>query len=133
MLQPGERRFPLEYQCAMVNKRKLKEILARQGASPRRSRQCQLREVYQCRRCRTLLATEAVQEAHPYWRARGSCSTCEGCIYHDDCLEVAVTSSNSSRLQGRISVLGRENTAIVEPNPPVDLACHDAAMSVPAG
>ena len=87
-----EQGFPPEIRAGLDELRELRELLARQGASPKRHRQATIIQVYACSQCHSLLHREVVEkEENPF----NQCPLCRQSLREYNLVRAAVRNDGS--------------------------------------
>ena len=94
-----EEEFPPEIREKRELGRKLRELLQKQGASPRRRREATIILVYACRQCHNLLHQEMVR---PHSNGYRACPVCRQSLRDDNLTAVAVRNDGSREPLGSV-------------------------------
>ena len=94
-----EQGFPPEIRAGLDELQELRELLTRQGASPRRHRQATVIQVYACSQCHSLIHREVVEKEESPFK---QCPLCQQSLREYNLVRVAVRNDGSRNPLGTV-------------------------------
>ena len=91
-----EQSFPPEIRVVLDELQELRELLSRQGASPKRHRQATVIQIYACSQCHNLFHQDFVEKGGPHL----TCPVCRQSLHETNLVRAAVKNDGSGEPMG---------------------------------